>query len=387
MTDLQIALITSVLKIVVVLGAVLTSIPLIIWLERKLIGRIQQRPGPNRVGPFGLLQTFVDGLKLFFKEDTEPEGVDRPLYLLAPALVIVPALVALAIIPFGPKDVVTFLGRPLTIAISDLNIGIIYYFAITSVGVYGIVLAGWSSNNKWSLLGGVRSSAQLISYELSLGLSIVGVILLVNSFNLNNIIDHQAGGFWHWHIISQPLGFLIFLTAGFAETNRLPFDLPEAESELTGGYHTEYSSMKFAMFFMGEYVNMVVMSAMATTLFLGGWRAPLELGIFATGWPAVFVGIFWFTAKIFMLLCFYIFIRGTWPRLRFDQLMDLGWKVMIPLAFANLILTAILLAVLPDQGILGRYRGWYLGACGLVLLFVLDLILSRRKKRVIRYVS
>lgn len=318
----------TVVKIAVVLGALLFCVAYSTLLERKVLAFMQDRYGPNRVGPFGLLQPLADGLKFIFKEDIIPATANKILYNLAPAVSLIPALMAFAVIPFG-RDIQIF-GQTVKMQIADLNVGILYIFAITSLGVYGIVMAGWSSNNKYSLLGGLRSSAQMISYELSLGLSIIGVLMLSETLSMSGIVAAQSG---MWNIVYQPLGFLIYLISGIAELNRGPFDLPEAESELVAGYHTEYSSMKFAIFFMAEYANMITVSAIATTMFLGGWNPPHpSLGFIP---PVV-----WFLIKVFAFIYFMMWIRATFPRLRYDQLMRFGWKVLLPLALLNIVFTA-----------------------------------------------
>jgi NADH-quinone oxidoreductase subunit H len=337
----------SLLKVAVVTVVLLISVAYTVLLERKLVGRIQNRWGPSRVGPFGLLQPLVDGAKLFIKEDLIPTAVYRPLYLLAPVIALGCALISIAVVPFGepnvgPKGMHLF-------EIADVNIGLLVILGITSIGVYGIALAGWSSNNKYSLPGSLRSSAQLISYELALGLSLVGVVMRAGSLNLRVIVESQAAkGIATWNIFGgfQFLAFFIYLMAAYAETNRSPFDLPEAESELTAGYHTEYSSMKFAMFFMAEYANMITVGCVATLLFLGGWTSPLgELmpvpqNIFA---HALFP-IFWFVLKVFSFLFLYVWVRGTLPRFRYDQLMSFGWRVLMPLAILNIVATSLWLA-------------------------------------------
>ena len=315
-------------KIVVVFGLMLLSVTYLTWLERKVIGDIQVRLGPMRVGPHGLLQPIADGLKLLFKEEIVPQAADRTLYLLAPALALIPAFISFAVIPFG--DQVRLFGRTIDLVITDVNIGLLYVFGVASLGVYGIVLGGWASNNKYALLGGLRASAQMISYELSLGLSVVGVVMLSQSLSLVQIVGAQARV---WFIVLQPIGFLIFLICAVAETNRAPFDLPEAETELVAGFHVEYSSMKFAMYFMAEYANMITVSAMATTLFLGGWRGP---------WLPPVV---WFLAKLYLFIFLFIWLRGTLPRLRYDQLMRFGWKVLLPVALANVMVTAVFVAL------------------------------------------
>ena len=327
-------LLLSLLKIAVVLGLLLLTVAYLTWAERKIIGDLQVRWGPSRVGPFGLLQPIADGIKLLFKEELVPAGADRVMFLLAPALAMIPALIAFAVIPFG--DTVHLFGRTVDLVITDINIGILYVFAVTSMGVYGIVLGGWASNSKYSLLGGLRSAAQMVSYEMALGLSVVGVVMLSQSLSLVDIVNAQAGTWGgvlpRWNIFAQPLGFALFLVSANAELNRAPFDLPEAETELVAGFHTEYSSMKFAMFFMAEYANMITASAVATTLFLGGWRGPLLP-------PLV-----WFLLKVFAFLFLLIWLRATLPRFRYDQLMAFGWKVLLPLALANVVVTAAVLA-------------------------------------------
>src|SRR6204780_1343382 len=315
-----------------------------VLLERKLVGRIQNRWGPSRVGPFGLLQPLVDGLKNFLKEDLIPTAVYRPIYLLAPIISLGCALIAIAVIPFGAPGMGPH-GFDL-FEISNINIGLLVILAVTSIGVYGIALAGWSSNNKYSLLGSLRSSAQLISYELALGLSLVGVVMRAGSLNLRVIVESQAAkGIVTWNIFGgfQFFAFFIYLMAAYAETNRSPFDLPEAESELTAGYHTEYSSMKFAMFFMAEYANMITVGCVATLLFLGGWSSPFGHLLPVIGGPIVqaFLPVFWFVLKVFFFLFLYIWVRGTLPRFRYDQLMGFGWKFLMPVAILNIIATSL----------------------------------------------
>jgi NADH-quinone oxidoreductase subunit H len=338
----------SLLKVAVVTVVMLMGIAYTVLLERKLVGRIQNRWGPNRVGPFGLLQPLVDGAKSFLKEDLIPTAVYRPLYLLAPIIALGCALISIAVIPFGapigPQGVDLF-------DISNINVGLLVILGVTSVGVYGIALAGWSSNNKYSLLGALRSSAQLISYELALGLSLVGVVLRASSLNLRVIVEQQAAhGFLTWNIFGgfQFFAFFIYLMAAFAETNRSPFDLPEAESELTGGYHTEYSSMKFAMFFMAEYGNMINVGCVATLLFLGGWTSPIDHLNWIHFPQNIFfqalAPVFWFVVKVFCFLCLYVWVRGTLPRFRYDQLMSFGWRYLLPLAMLNIVVTSLWLA-------------------------------------------
>ena len=337
----------SVLKVAVVTTVMLLGIAYTVLLERKLVGRIQNRWGPSRVGPFGLLQPLVDGAKSFLKEDLIPAGVYKPLYLLAPIIALGSALVSIAVVPFGEPGIGP--GGVDLFEISDVNIGLLVILGITSIGVYGIALAGWSSNNKYSLLGSLRSSAQLISYELALGLSLVGVVLRAGSLNLRVIVEQQATkGILSWNIFGgmQFIAFFIYLTAAYAETNRSPFDLPEAESELTGGYHTEYSSMKFAMFFMAEYANMINVGCVATLLFLGGWTS--FLGDLMPPPQNIFVHallpIFWFVLKVFCFLFLFVWVRGTLPRFRYDQLMNFGWRILMPLAILNIVGTSLWLA-------------------------------------------
>jgi len=316
----------SVIKVIVVIVVFFLMVAYLTWLERKLLGHIQVRYGPMRVGPHGLLQPFADGLKLLFKEDITPAGANRFIYNLAPLLTFVPAFIIFAVIPFGHK--VKLFGQEIDLVISDFNLGLLYVFAVASIGVYGIVLAGWSSNNKYSLLGGLRSSAQMISYEISLGLSIIGVLMLSESLSLVEIVNQQDKIF-NWFIFRQPLGFVIFVICAIAETNRIPFDLPEADNELVAGYYTEYSSMKFAMFFLGEYGSMINASALIATLFLGGWQGP---------WLP---GVVWFLIKVGVLLFIYIWLRATLPRFRYDQLMRFGWGILLPLALLNIFITGI----------------------------------------------
>jgi NADH-quinone oxidoreductase subunit H len=340
-------LLLSLLKIAVVLVILLTAVAYTVLLERKVVGRIQNRWGPSRVGPFGLLQPLADGLKLFLKEDIMPTSVYKPLYILAPIIALACALISISVVPFGKA--ITYKGVDL-FDIADLNIGLLVILAVTSVGVYGIALSGWSSNNKYSLLGSLRASAQVISYELALGLSLVGVVLRSGSLNLRTIVDVQAThGLLSWNFFGgfQFVAFFIYLMAAYAETNRAPFDLPEAESELTAGYHTEYSSMKFAMFFMAEYANMITVSCVATLLFFGGWSSPFGDLIPAVGGPIVqaFLPVFWFVFKVFLFLFLYIWVRGTLPRFRYDQLMGFGWKFLLPLAIANIVVTSFWLGL------------------------------------------
>jgi NADH-quinone oxidoreductase subunit H len=307
-----------------------------IYAERRVSAFMQGRLGPNRVGPKGLLQPIADGIKFFMKEDLIPSGANKPIFILAPAILLIPALMTFAVIPFGSS--ITMFGREIALQVADVNVGILYILALTSIGVYGIVLAGWSSNSKYSLLGGLRSSAQLISYELAMGLAVVSIILLAGSLRLNDIIADQQGYFLSWNVFKQPLAFIIFLVAVYAETNRLPFDLTEAEQELVGGYHTEYSSLKFAMFFLAEYANMITAAALTVTLFFGGWDVPL-LDESSLGLLGAILSVLSFILKMAFFLFLFIWVRWTFPRFRYDQLMRLGWKVLLPLALINIFLT------------------------------------------------
>ena len=338
----------SLLKVIVVTVVMLMSVAYTVLLERKLVGRIQNRWGPSRVGPFGLLQPLVDGAKLFLKEDIVPTAVYKPLYLISPVIALGCALISIAVVPFG-SPTVTGPGGFHFFEISDVNIGLLVILGITSIGVYGIALSGWSSNNKYSLLGSLRSSAQLISYELALGLSLVGVVLRAGSLNLREIVESQgAHGIFTWNLFGgfQFVAFFIYLMAAYAETNRSPFDLPEAESELTAGYHTEYSSMKFAMFFMAEYGNMITVGCVATLLFLGGWTSPFGnlIPLPQNILVLALLPIFWFVLKVFSFLFLYVWVRGTLPRFRYDQLMNFGWCYLMPLAILNIVATSLWLA-------------------------------------------
>jgi len=390
-------LIITIVKIALLLFIVLTVNAYLTWFERKMVAHIQSRWGPHRVGPHGLLQPLADGAKFLLKEDPTPAGVDKFVYYLAPLLALTLALTSLAVIPFGPDPIRVF-GHDVYLSITppDLNIGLLVLFAITALSVYGVALAGWSSNSKYPLLGGLRSSAQMISYELSMTLSVVGVLLMANSFNLSKIIMAQAAhperGIFGWNIWPQLIGFFCFFTAAVAETNRVPFDLPEAESELVAGFHTEYASFKFAMFFIAEYTSMITVSCLCTIMFFGGWLSPfpaswhfafylpslilIPFGLwviwdglrYETIWgrlilPGIgtamaLIGIalvvfpqvndyiqapFWFLAKVFAFLFFYVWMRGTLPRLRYDQLMSFGWKLLLPLSIANVIVTSFII--------------------------------------------
>jgi NADH-quinone oxidoreductase subunit H len=333
------------IKIIAVIGVMMTVVAYTVLMERWVCAWMQDRIGPNRVGPFGLLQPLADFGKLVLKEDVLPGHVNKIYYTLAPALTLMPALIVMAVVPWGSR--LPIAGRMIDCVIANLDVGILFIFAIASIGVYGIVLAGWSSNSKYPFLGGVRSSAQMISYEVCLGLSVVPVFMQVGALNLMKVVEYQAQH--SWLILCQPLSFLIFLVSAFAETNRLPFDFPEAEQELVAGYNTEYSSMKFGMFFMGEYAAMFVQSALMATLFLGGWSlpfAPLNSPA-QTLWVGLAqIGVF--LAKTILFLFVYIWVRWTIPRFRYDQLMALGWKVFIPLTLLNILITGVVLTALGE---------------------------------------
>ncbi len=331
-------LIFTSIKVVGVFAVLMFIVSYAVWVERKVSASIQDRLGPNRVGPFGLLQPIADAVKAFLKEDFTPAHVRRVYYWLAPAIVMIPSLLTVAIIPFGSQ-----IGME-KMVIANLNVGILYTFGVVSLGVYGIVLAGYAANSKYPFLGGIRSSAQLISYEIAMGMSVVPIFLITGSLNLGDVVSYQAGGLSHWLIFKQPLAFAIFVVAMFAETNRLPFDLPESEQELAGGYNVEYSSMKFAMFFMGEYAAMTAASALMVTLFFGGWTLPFA----GLDQPATTLGMGWlhigiFLAKMVTVEFIVIWVRWMWPRFRYDQLMDLGWRRFIPIALANIVGTAVVL--------------------------------------------
>jgi NADH-quinone oxidoreductase subunit H len=335
-------LIVHVIKIACVIAVMLGIVMYTVLAERLVSAWIQDRIGPNRVGPFGLFQPIADGAKFVFKEDVLPHTVNKVYFCLAPMIAMVPGLITVAVVPWG--SYLPIHGQMIKCVIADLNVGILFVFAIASLGVFGIVLAGWASNSKYPFLGGIRSSAQMISYEVCLGLSVVPVFMQVGVLNLGRVVEYQAQHFWL--IATQPLSFLIFMISAFAETNRLPFDLPEAEQELVGGYHTEYSSMKFAMFFMGEYANMFVASALMVTLFFGGWSlpfAPFNATAHTLGIGIVHILVF--LVKVLFFLFVFIWVRWTIPRFRYDQLMDLGWKVFIPLTIANVLVVGTVMAI------------------------------------------
>ena len=335
--------------ITVAFTVVLLIVAYTVLAERRVLGLIQGRLGPNRVGPGGILQPFADLLKFILKEDIVPDKSTRFIYFLAPVVATMAALMTMIVYPFGPDTRIPFTDISLPLTIARLDVGLLYVLGITSVGVYGIMLAGWSSNNKYSLMGGLRASAQMISYELALGLSLIGVILLAGTLDLGTIVERQSG--WHgarWFIFFHPLGFIIYLIAAIAETNRVPFDLPEAETELVAGFHTEYSAMKFALFFLAEYINMFTVSMLATTLFLGGWNVPFAEDILGRGtFLFGLVSAIGFILKVVFFLFLYIWLRGTLPRFRFDQLMNFGWKILLPFALLSIFLTATLIFLFP----------------------------------------
>lgn len=347
--EIGLRLAVSLAQIAAVMGVVMLTVMILTLAERKVLGWMQDRMGPMEVGPYGILQPIADGLKLFFKEDIIPAGANKFLFSLAPILALVPAMIGFAVIPFGPNQTVEIFGMQVKpFIISDINIGILYILAFASIGAYGIILGGWSSNSKYSLLGGLRSAAQVISYELNVGLAIVGVILLSGSLSLVQITEAQSGWFWNWFVLALPFpqifAFVVYVISSVAETNRVPFDLPEAESELVAGFFTEYSGMRFAFFFIAEYANMILVSCVAATLFLGGWNAPYpgtllaHIGLDSIAWIE---NVAWFAAKVYFFLFLFFWLRATLPRLRYDQLMRFGWKVMLPIALGNIMITSI----------------------------------------------
>ncbi|HEY6120727.1 MAG TPA: NADH-quinone oxidoreductase subunit NuoH [Pyrinomonadaceae bacterium] len=336
--ELTISIVLYFVAITIAFLTIMLLVAATVLAERRVLALLQGRLGPNRVGFGGVLQPFADFIKTMMKEDLVPTQSTRFVFLLAPIIAVVTSIMAILVYPFGPTINLPLIG-PIQLVLARFDVGLLYVLGITSVGVYGIALAGWSSNNKYSLMGGLRSSAQMISYELSLGLSLVGVVLISGTLDLYSIVEQQSGWFgFHWNIVYQPVGFIIYLISAIAETNRVPFDLPEAETELVAGFHTEYSSIKFLLFFNAEYINMITVSMLATTLFLGGWQGP-----FVHRFPLL--GVFYFLIKILGFLFLYIWVRGTLPRFRFDQLMSFGWKFLMPVAILNIIVTATLAAV------------------------------------------
>jgi NADH-quinone oxidoreductase subunit H len=336
--ELLYLLIEIIVKCVVVFAGLMLVVAYMTLMERKVLGRIQVRYGPNRCGPYGLLQPFSDAVKAFFKEDLVPGRADKVVFVLAPTISMIAAISIFAVIPFGDQFTVPWTDWVVKLRIADIDVGLLYIFGIVSLGEFGIILGGWSSGNKYGLMGSLRAAAQMISYETALGISIVGVLILSQSLSLTEIVKGQGGGFWNWNIWYQPVAFVLYLICGLAEINRTPFDMPEAEAELACGFNIEYSSMKFALFFMAEYAHMVTLGAVAVTLFLGGWQPILPQLSFIPG-------IFWFCGKLFILLFFFIWERGTMPRLRYDQIMKFGWKVLIPLALINLIITGLVVSL------------------------------------------
>jgi NADH-quinone oxidoreductase subunit H len=341
-------LLISILKFVTYVTVVLVTVILLVYAERRVSAFIQNRLGPNRVGPWGLFQGIVDVVKLLLKEDIVPKNANKAVHDLAPIISIAVALSTFAVVPFG--NTIELFGTQVKLMIADVNVGILYLLSITSLGVYGITMAGWSSNNKYSLLGGLRSSAQLISYELSMGLSIIGVLMVSGTLRLDQIVLHQANyiGGWlpAWNIFLQPVAFVTFFIAAFAETNRLPFDLPEAEPELVGGYHTEYTGLKFGLFFLAEYANMFTAGAVITTLFLGGWHLPYVENLGLSPLVLSVLQVLTFCVKLFLVEMFFIVVRWTVPRFRYDQLMNIGWKVMLPLTLANIVVTGAVMLLI-----------------------------------------
>lgn len=328
---LVVLILESLVKSIVIVVALLTAFAYLTLMERIVIAKIQVRIGPNRVGPRGLLQPIADAVKMIMKEDFVPAQADKVVYTIAPGIAVGTALLAWAVIPLNPS--ITLGGYTINFYLADVNVAVLYLLAIGSLGVYGIVLGGWSANNKYSLLGGLRSTAQMISYEISLGLALVGVLMISQTLSLTSIVEQQAT---IWNVLWQPLGFIIYFICAMAEVNRLPFDLPEAETELVAGYGTEYSSLKFALFYMAEYINIVTVSAIASTLFLGGYQGPF----------GIFPGVHWLILKMLFFIFIFMWVRGTLPRFRYDQLMSFGWKVLLPLALVNIFITAVVLVVI-----------------------------------------
>jgi NADH-quinone oxidoreductase subunit H len=331
-------LIEIIIKCVVVFAGLMIVVAYMTLMERKVLGHIQVRFGPNRCGPYGLLQPFSDAVKAFFKEDLVPGRADKVVFVLAPTISMIAAISIFAVIPFGDQFTIPGTDWVVKLRIADIDVGLLYIFGIVSLGEFGIILGGWSSGNKYGLMGSLRAAAQMISYETALGISVVGVLILSQSLRLTEIVNLQGGGFWKWNIWYQPVAFILYLICGLAEINRTPFDMPEAEAELACGFNIEYSSMKFALFFMAEYAHMVTLGAVAVTLFLGGWQPIIPQLSFIPG-------IVWFCAKLFTVLFFFIWERGTMPRLRYDQIMKFGWKVLIPLALINLIITGLVVSL------------------------------------------
>ena len=335
--ELLYTLIEIVAKCLVVLVMLLLMTAYNTLFERKVLGHIQVRYGPNRVGPFGLLQPIADGIKAFFKEDLVPARADRGVFMLAPAISVVSVLCLAAVIPFG-NDLVLKSGRVIKMVVADIDMGILYLFAVSSIGEFGVVLGGWASGNKYGVTGSLRAAAQMISYEVFIGIAVIGVLMISQTLNLREIVLAQAGGFWHWNVFLQPVAFLLYFVGGLAELARVPFDMPEADSELACGFNIEFSSMKFALYFISEYAHMIIMPAVAVTLFWGGFLPIVPALSFIPGW-------IWFLAKVFVLVFICIWIRATYPRLRYDQIMKFGWKFMLPLALINVLVTGVVLVL------------------------------------------
>ena len=327
---------TPAIKIGVVFLVLSGVIAYLTLLERKVIAFMQVRLGPMRVGPYGLLQPLADGLKLMLKEDIVPSGADRLIFTMAPVITLIPAFIVFSVIPFGPTIDLPVVGE-VDLFITDLNIGVLFILSVSSIGILGVILGGWASNSKYPLLGALRSAAQMVSYEVALGFAVIGVLILAGTLSLVEIVEAQRDGVWF--VLLQPVGFMLFWICGVAETNRAPFDLPEAESELVAGFHTEYSGFRFSLFFMAEYAAMIVIASMAVTLFWGGWLAPFDLYVGFV--PEAIQGVAWFCLKVLIFLYFYLWFRASWPRYRYDQLMNIGWKILLPIAIGNVILTAI----------------------------------------------
>jgi NADH-quinone oxidoreductase subunit H len=336
--ELLYLLIEIIIKCVVVFGGLMLVVAYMTLMERKVLGHIQVRFGPNRCGPYGILQPWADMFKAFFKEDLVPGRADKVVFVLAPTISMIAAISIFAVIPFGDQFTIPGTDWVVKLRIADIDVGLLYIFGIVSLGEFGIILGGWSSGNKYGLMGSLRAAAQMISYETALGISIVGVLILSQSLSLTEIVKVQGGGFWNWNVWYQPVAFILYLICGLAEINRTPFDMPEAEAELACGFNIEYSSMKFALFFMAEYAHMVTLGAVAVTLFLGGWQPIIPQLSFIPG-------IFWFCGKLLIVLFFFIWERGTMPRLRYDQIMKFGWKVLIPLALINLVITGLVVSL------------------------------------------
>lgn len=365
-----------IIKVVALFVLLVLVVLFTVWFERRVVGRMQSRIGPNRTGPFGILQTLMDGIKLALKEEIFPKAADKVVYIIAPILSAVMAFMAWAVIPLGPE--VSIFGYRTPLQLTDFPVAVLYVLAIGSIGIYGVVLAGWSSGSTYPLLGGLRSSAQMISYELAMGLSFVAVFLFAGTMSTSGIVNAQAN---IWYALLLAPSFVIYATAMVGETNRAPFDLPEAEAELTGGFHTEYSSLKFAMFFLGEYINMVTVSAVATTLFLGGWRAPWPISL----WPEANTGwypLIWFFLKVFIFVFVFVWLRGTLPRFRYDQFMRFGWKVLIPVSIAWILMIAVIRGLRNDYNVADTTLMAVTG--GLLIVIVLLLASGMATKRHIR---